>query len=283
MTRRPAGLTVLLATAAGACSFQPGGGAGLDGPTPPRADAGADAPTSTDDAGPGPDATSSSADARPPTCPPASGLQLCLTFEGLAVGAAPLTIADESSAARSLTVSSASIVDDSTRSGKALALTGMSRAETDGIVALGDTATIEAWVRVDQDPLPGQRSGVLDDSSAYSLFYYLDPSATLGRRWRCALGPPFFGPANGAQLGVWTHLACVCAQGVARLYVDGTEVASGSCDPVTVSRPVALGADRADDGTTTDYLTGRLDDIRLWSRALTPAEVCTTAGRASCP
>ncbi|MCX8155476.1 MAG: FG-GAP-like repeat-containing protein [Verrucomicrobiae bacterium] len=78
------------------------------------------------------------------------------------------------------------------------------------------------------------------------------------------------------QLGRWYHVAFVFddAANTHVLYLDGNVVASGS---VTVSatydgHPLLLGADTQNENIT-DFLVGKLDEVRLWNVARSAAEI----------
>jgi hypothetical protein len=66
------------------------------------------------------------------------------------------------------------------------------------------------------------------------------------------------------------------ATGVKSLYVDGVAV-SGSTTMSAIN-PLSdfyLGWDAQDNNESTRYLLGRIDEVGIWSRALTQAEVTT--------
>ena len=83
---------------------------------------------------------------------------------------------------------------------------------------------------------------------------------------RVAEGPVF--PAN-----VWTHVAGTYDGTTLRLYLDGVEVAStaisGSIAPST--GPVRIGGN----SIWGEYFQGRIDEVRIYDRALTSAEIQT--------
>lgn len=76
----------------------------------------------------------------------------------------------------------------------------------------------------------------------------------------------------------WHHLAAIRSGDRLRLYVDGKEVATSS--PLTpddydldTDRPLRIGLGQQ------DFFHGRLSDVRLYRRALTPAEIAHLARR----
>jgi hypothetical protein len=81
---------------------------------------------------------------------------------------------------------------------------------------------------------------------------------------------------DAVPTGTWTHLAGVYDGAVARLYVNGAEMATqaltGSFAPD--STPVILGGNANDaSGVPTELVPGRLDEIMLYARALSAAEI----------
>lgn len=84
---------------------------------------------------------------------------------------------------------------------------------------------------------------------------------------------------NVLPTGAWIHTTFVCDGARLRLYQNGIEVASAPYDGTLVAPPVmaslAIGVKTGDDGLTPafGYWQGRMDDVGLWRRALTPAEV----------
>lgn len=73
------------------------------------------------------------------------------------------------------------------------------------------------------------------------------------------------------QINAWTHLAVVAESTATRLYVNG--VLGESREPITLgtgsSAPVAIGNTGDDD----DPFNGQIDDLRLYSRALTQLDI----------
>lgn len=79
------------------------------------------------------------------------------------------------------------------------------------------------------------------------------------------------------ELGVWHHLAFVWGDGAALLYLDGAEVDSGPTVTVTYDEHVMMiGAD-IDNEADDNFLTGKIDDLRIYARVLDSAEVAALA------
>lgn len=136
----------------------------------------------------------------------------------------------------------------------------------------------ELWLRVDQH-IGGERLGLMDadaTSSAASFFYYND------QRLRFELGSQLFVPFQ-IETARWYYLAQVCDGGTLRVYIDGVaRPETGACQPGD-ARPYGLqiGANN-NQGNGDQSLIGALDGLRLWSSALTPAQICAASTRMDC-
>jgi hypothetical protein len=143
---------------------------------------------------------------------------------------------------------------------------------------LSTRATLEAWVF--PTALGGAWRTVLLKEQPGQLVYALyanndalRPSGhlfTTGDLW-----------ANGsAQLpaNVWSHLAMSWDGSTQRLYVNGNQVATRT---VTGTLPNSAGALRfGGNAVWTEWFAGRLDEIRVYDRALSPAEIQADMTRA---
>ncbi len=74
--------------------------------------------------------------------------------------------------------------------------------------------------------------------------------------------------------GTWTHIAGVWDGNVMRLYTNGVEAASlGSVGLINVSNDPLYIATKNNSAPSGDRFNGRIDDVRIYNRALAPAEV----------
>jgi hypothetical protein len=73
-------------------------------------------------------------------------------------------------------------------------------------------------------------------------------------------------------LDMWSHIAISWDGAIKRLYVGGVETSSGTKSTVFDSTPLQIGADQ-EDGVTMSYFHGFLDEVRIYDRALTLAEI----------
>jgi hypothetical protein len=78
--------------------------------------------------------------------------------------------------------------------------------------------------------------------------------------------------------GAWTHVALTRSGELLQVYINGTAAFPNAMDagPLNFgSCPLLIGVD-ADAGCTgalNGYLNGRIDDVRIYGRALTPSEI----------
>jgi len=82
-----------------------------------------------------------------------------------------------------------------------------------------------------------------------------------------------FGGTAAVPAGRWSHVAVTIAPGTLRLFLNGEP-----CGEARSGRPLTLSAGPLLIGTTPDgrySFNGSLADLRLYNRALTPAEIST--------
>jgi hypothetical protein len=83
-------------------------------------------------------------------------------------------------------------------------------------------------------------------------------------------GGVFLVSAKPPSAGVWHHYAYTFDGTTHRLYIDGTQVATGTVAAQT-ALPTKLEFGRWTGGA--EYLNGKIDDVRIYNRVLTVAEV----------
>lgn len=81
---------------------------------------------------------------------------------------------------------------------------------------------------------------------------------------------------NPVTLQAWHHAAGTWDGTTKRLYIDGVEVANVASTSSYDTHVVYLGADN-NNGTTVLYFSGMLDDLRVYSRALSASEIAALA------
>ncbi len=208
--------------------------------------------------------------------PAPAGLVLALGFNE-ATGTAAI---DASPAANNGTLSGATRVAGRTGSGGALSFDG----DNDWVTVADSPSldvttalTLEAWVR--PSALGGWRSVLMKERAgglAYSLYADngVDGSQPAGTIFFGALPDQSVRGTSPLALNVWTHLAVTYDGTTMRLYVNGVLTAAqpqtGSV--TTTARPFRIGGN----GVWSDeFFSGLIDDVRVYSRALSAAEIQT--------
>lgn len=158
----------------------------------------------------------------------------------------------------------------------ALTFTGAAFGRTNAAVATGDV-TIETWARWDggtgaqalayngsttsTSTGPSSGYGLYQNNGA--VFVKVGDSASVSCT-SCAL-----------SLGKWTHLAAVYHAGVWSIYQDGV---AQSATPSAVAPSPPVGAlTIAGNSLGSETFHGALDEVRVWTTALSPADVASTA------
>jgi len=161
------------------------------------------------------------------------------------------------------------------RFGNALVFNGTSSRVTipsSPSLQLTNGVTLEAWVFPTTTPT-GWRSIVTKTIDGYYLMASSDnPGPTLGGLWTSG-GTSYLPSSTALTPNVWTHLAATFDGSTMRVYVNGTQVASraqnASLTPTTGT--LQIGADSYPD----EFFEGRIDEVRIYNRALSPAEIQT--------
>jgi hypothetical protein len=167
------------------------------------------------------------------------------------------------------------------RIGNALVFNGMTSWVTVPDAAALDLTTgmtLEAWV-FPTAALSGW-VGVLSKEQSNSVSYFLYARST---------GPPAQGVftagneevlsgTTALQANTWTHLAATYDGAVQRLYVNGVQVSTrNQTGSIAVStQPLRIGGN----AIYGEWFTGRIDEVRIYSRALTQPEIAADMTRA---
>lgn len=135
------------------------------------------------------------------------------------------------------------------------------------MVGFGNNVTIEGWVKIGGTTTPNT---VLNKGGS-SFDYQLGINATTANPFFRAMGTIVLGSTINIPVGVWTHLAVVSNGTSVIFYVNGLPAQ-------TVPTATTLGSStnemRIGRGGS-DPSSGRLDEIRLWGVARTPAEIAS--------
>jgi hypothetical protein len=161
------------------------------------------------------------------------------------------------------------------RFGRALSFNG-----TSSLVTIPDAAalrlttamTVEAWVRPSSSS--SWRCAVLKETSgglAYGL-YSSDTSSRPSGYVRVGSEIDVTGP-SAITLNAWTHLAATYDGANLRLFVNGTQVTSRALTGSIASstQPLRIGGNQV----WGEYFAGLIDEVRVYNRALSAAEIQT--------
>lgn len=87
-------------------------------------------------------------------------------------------------------------------------------------------------------------------------------------------------PKHVAALGRWIHIAATYDGLAARLYADGRQICrTWALGPLTMPEtPFTIGGYLDSNGRIVDEMTGRIDDVRIYARALSADEILNLAG-----
>ncbi|NUT34291.1 MAG: hypothetical protein HOV79_14580 [Hamadaea sp.] len=153
-----------------------------------------------------------------------------------------------------------------------------------GILAGADACTVAAWVRIDT---LATWSRIFDFGTGTGVNMFLTPRSSGGTA-RFAITTSGAGAEQrinapaALPTGAWTHVAVTLSGSVGVLYVNGAEVARNAALTLT---PAALGSttqNRIGRSQYADpYLDGAVDGLRLYSRALSAAEISALATAAA--
>jgi hypothetical protein len=143
--------------------------------------------------------------------------------------------------------------------------------------------TVESWVYPTVQPT-GWRT-ILAKEQTSGIPYFLDAGSSSSNR--PATGALFAGAEQqlfgGTRLAAntWVHLAATYDGANQRLFVNGVQVASrAQTGAMTVSTgPLRIGGN----GVWGEYFQGRIDEVRVYNRALTQAEIQTDMNTAVGP
>ena len=135
-------------------------------------------------------------------------------------------------------------------------------------VELGSEFTVSAWVNLDQDSNWNDAFGA---EKRLSILSYSDGHVTVavgdGNSWDLVGNSP----AGTTAPGTWQQWTVTYDGSTARLYVDASEVVAESVTTTVPATTYHIGG-RYQNGTNYQF-DGAIDDVRIYSRALSASEV----------
>lgn len=136
-----------------------------------------------------------------------------------------------------------------------------------------DIVTVSAWVKIDNSGSDAQRifhrsSGTygLYVSSQYYLFYVDTRDSGASGDWKSVSSASI----GTLTQGVWTHVVGMYDGSEIKIFINGVEVGSNS-----LSGEIDDGSTSANigKGGSAEFFDGNIDEVRVYNRALSPAEV----------
>jgi hypothetical protein len=131
--------------------------------------------------------------------------------------------------------------------------------------------TLEAWVN--PSALSGWRTAILKEATgglAYALYAHDNaprPAVTVNVAGRDHSS----GGSAQLPLNTWTHLAATFDGATLRLFVNGVQVGSGALGGSLLTSTGALRI--GGNAVWGEYFSGLIDEVRIYNRALTAAEI----------
>ncbi|WP_340682378.1 LamG-like jellyroll fold domain-containing protein [Amycolatopsis coloradensis] len=163
--------------------------------------------------------------------------------------------------------------------GGALAFAGNGQADTGAnLVNTAGSYSVSAWAKLDE--ASGAFQTVVSQDTGRDSAFFLQYSGQ-DQRWAMSfVGLRALSPEK-PEIGRWYHLTGVrdAKAGTLSLYVDGQKVAAqNACSAAPSTGHTVIGRGQYG-GQQVDFLRGAVDDVRLYDRPLTDAEVATLAKR----
>ncbi|MFI5938304.1 LamG-like jellyroll fold domain-containing protein [Actinoplanes sp. NPDC051494] len=161
------------------------------------------------------------------------------------------------------------------RNGEGLVLDGSTQYADTGAPVLNTASdyTASAWVKLDK--ADGTFQTVVSQDGANTSDFFLQYSGADQRFAMSFAGVRALGPVK-PEVGRWYHLAGVrdSVKGELRLYVDGVQAgAVSACQPQAAPTGTTVIGRGKYGGNPVDYLDGTVDQVRLYDRALSAAEI----------
>ena len=135
--------------------------------------------------------------------------------------------------------------------------------------------SMSAWVYPQANP--SAHSGIMGFRNNTDTDFYLlqlQNSNNVEARFRNSSGVNYdIVGSNLLDFNQWQHIAFTYDGSYIRLYKDGALVDSSAANGIIIQNTLPLQLGKLDWGNTGFYMTGRLDEIRLWDVALSQTEI----------
>ena len=149
--------------------------------------------------------------------------------------------------------------------------------------------TVSCWFKTSYNA-PGVQDLVINGSYASGgkgYILYLDPSERVGFALDDNSNPSGVLSTSSVNDGDWHHVVGVRDSGTMKLYLDGSEVATGTDNTgnIDISDPLIIGAGQAFGGSVGNFFNGQIDEVAIFNKALTADQIkfdlysATTTGK----
>ncbi|MDQ3341020.1 MAG: LamG domain-containing protein [Myxococcota bacterium] len=150
-----------------------------------------------------------------------------------------------------------------------------------GKLDIASTLTIEMWTKpAVRPPDSGDKQvGLFDNHLQYAMNFEADGDL------ECTINGDSLDSDVSLATNAWHHVACTYDGSQLRVYVDGK---LQGCEPIsaTISNQgtfgSAIGANLDNGPTYKNRFVGQLDNVHVYGRALSAAEICTLWGNGNC-
>ncbi len=140
--------------------------------------------------------------------------------------------------------------------------------------------TVAVWLKLDVYPAAGSGAPLVakpqDTGQADTFNLLVLGSSTSMETTADGAASDYLGSPLGFSLGEWRHVAATWDGTTKRLYQGGALVGSEVAPLVDSTQLVSIGVDR-DGGVAAFHLTGSLDELQFYGRALSDQEIQTLA------
>jgi hypothetical protein len=137
--------------------------------------------------------------------------------------------------------------------------------------------TVAVWIRIDTYVQFSEIFSRPYGSGVADTFQLEFPEVFVPRFQVVDSAGPVVVSAGSVTLGVWTHLAGTWDGSTATLYVGGAAVGSIPTNVLFDAHDLIIGGDQNNNGPIAGGFNGAIDDVRLYDRALSPAEITSLA------
>ncbi|NND94927.1 MAG: T9SS type A sorting domain-containing protein [Flavobacteriales bacterium] len=142
-------------------------------------------------------------------------------------------------------------------------------------VAGADGVSMTGWFYTDQLVYGQGFLGIRDGGDGDGEMYMIQLSnGVMECRYISSNGfHEFVGPAGTGQAGVWQHIAWIYTGSTIELFVDGVSIGDSPASGIIESLDRPFGIGKSIQSGFNFVFGGRVDEVTLWSRALTPSEL----------